>query len=75
MHRLSLKSLYQMAALGLLLGRATQHLNPHYVLPGLTTPREPLKAPKRRDTKAKAKPRTKPYPKQLGRRDTRRRRA
>lgn len=75
MHRPSLKSLYQMAMIGLLLGSATPHLNPHYVQPGLTTPREPLKAPKRRDTKKKRSPRTKPYPKQLGRRDTRRRRA
>lgn len=36
-------------------------------------PSSPQRTPKRRDTKAKKGPRTKPYPKHLGRRDSRRR--
>lgn len=81
MHRppvkLMLHLAHQLAMLGALIGarapRAADPVSfPH--LPGMQTDeRLRQKKVKRRDTKAKKGPRTKPYPKNLGRRDSRRR--
>lgn len=83
MHRpapkLMLRLASQLAVLGALIGaraprpavHPAQMLDARDAFMALPLPQQ--RTPKRRDTKAKKGPRTKPYPKQLGRRDSRRR--
>lgn len=83
MHRppvkLMLNLAHQLAILGALIGQRARRpaVHPEQMLDArdafMALPSPKQRTPKRRDTKKKRSPRTKPFPKNLGRRDSRRR--